>query len=1229
MSECPSKLSLIPCHIHTVYSVLDGVSSIDQYIAWCKQNGAHALGISDHGWAIGLLELYDKCRKNSLTPLPGIEFYLAPDADYRFAKNPYAYFHVTAWAVTETGYRNLLKLASLSWKQDTLPGYRKQDGLFVRSEVNRVVKRFSSEKPRITFAELLEHSEGIALGSGCLIGSSAKAFLQGETEEAERNMLKLLEVFRGRFFAELMAHTVDHDWDRETKQFKKNECNAFAPDGNVQKAVNLQMVDLARKHNVPLLMTTDAHMCDHTEKTTQDLLLSNGDPSGWKFHNIYSMQSTQDTWDHWSERYGTDEENRKLFCEAVENTHALAAMAKDLKIEDRYHQPPPDVPVEIREATESPGEQRKLLLYRAIDRHGRMLWDRPEYVDRLEREIAVICDNGKIDFSDYFLFLEKWCGWAREHSVAQGVARGSAGGSLLAYLLKITHIDPVHWSLPFERFLSQGRINRGKYPDIDLDFGARDILTAALKAEYGDRYAQVSTHGTLKIKMAIKDAARYLLGWNSQDKRIDAVTKTVTNTPMGVKDKDFLLGYTDQEGTQHKGHLEENPTLQKFFQQYPDVYEMVIKLLGIPRSVGRHASAILVSDVPISETIPTCLVSGELCTQYTAAGANYVEKAGNIKFDILTVNNMQYVGDCIRLIQRERGYRVWEEKLKLGQEEFTVQQGELTIEQIPTGRKDDPETKILNLYDLPELPEVFQDLKDGNTKSLFQFHTPGMTEFCQRVQPNNIKELADIVSLDRPGPLDAEVVPGVTFAEAYIKRKHGKMAVEYAHPSLKPILKDTHGVFVYQEQIAATFVDCAGYSAEEADAWREMLSKKKKQDVEKFVPELRKRLEARGWTPEQSQVFIDACIAASQYSFGRAHALAYGYNGYITAFLKNKFPVEWWTAVLKNAKVTDIKEKRFDVAVRDILVMPHVNGPMTTFELRDGKIHAPLYLIDGIGDAACRAIQAERDKRLEDIVTSGSAPPDAAAYEAQFGSFQDFFERVKDRAVTSRVINHMILCGAFHQVEPDKSPRELMYAYYYLDRVSGLKAGRGKSGSELLDAACQYQEKHPEEAIEKIPYLSMTDVQLENIRASALAIYNTNVYDGLKDYFDPLVVRDDSGAIHWPTPDGLVRIARNERELAAIHQAKIDSVLWCGFVVGQKEFSYDKRDYKTGKTSKVKALKFTVRNDGEDVECVLWPGQYKELGAPKGDGIVRVLGNIKESKYSGKLEIFVDDYQEV
>jgi DNA polymerase-3 subunit alpha len=313
MSECPSKLSLIPCHIHTVYSVLDGVSSIDQYIAWCKQNGAHALGISDHGWAIGLLELYDKCRKNSLTPLPGIEFYLAPDADYRFAKNPYAYFHVTAWAVTETGYRNLLKLASLSWKQDTLPGYRKQDGLFVRSEVNRVVKRFSSEKPRITFAELLEHSEGIALGSGCLIGSSAKAFLQGETEEAERNMLKLLEVFRGRFFAELMAHTVDHDWDRETKQFKKNECNAFAPDGNVQKAVNLQMVDLARKHNVPLLMTTDAHMCDHTEKTTQDLLLSNGDPSGWKFHNIYSMQSTQDTWDHWSERYGTDEENRKLF----------------------------------------------------------------------------------------------------------------------------------------------------------------------------------------------------------------------------------------------------------------------------------------------------------------------------------------------------------------------------------------------------------------------------------------------------------------------------------------------------------------------------------------------------------------------------------------------------------------------------------------------------------------------------------------------------------------------------------------------------------------------------------------------------------------------------------------------------------------------------------------------------------------------------------------------------
>jgi DNA polymerase-3 subunit alpha len=752
--DAPTKLQLLPLHTHTSYSVLDGASDIEEYVEWCKQNGANALGVSDHGWVIGALDLYEQCKKAGITPLPGCEFYVAPEADYQFAKKPYDYWHVTAWATSEQGYRNLIKLGSLSFTEK-LPDGRK-----------RVVKKVGSDKPRITLDELFQFHEGLVIGSGCLIGSINKALLQGEHSGAERNLLRLFDAFRGRMFIELMPHHCTHDFHRPSKSFVRNECNDFAKDGDIQKACNLKNIELSQKYKIPLLMTVDSHFVKPESKAVQDVLLQNGDPDGWRFHNSYHMVTTQQAWDHWRTTYGSGPDQAKLFAEAVENNHVIAEMAKGLSIKDSYHQPTIELPVDIQSSPLSEAEKHKVLILRKVEEHGRMKWDDPKYVTRLQTELSVICNNGIIDFASYFLFLEHWGEWTRAHSILSAPGRGSGAGSLLCYLLKITHLNPFMYNLPFERFLSMGRLKRGKFPDIDWDLGQRDILIAKLQETYGDKFAQCSTHGTLKIKSAIKDACRVILSWNGQDSRVDAVTKTIPNTPTGVADEDFLMGYTDGDGHIHEGHLDQNPILKKFFDDHQDVFQMVLKLLGIPRSVGRHASAYFISDRPIWESVPTCNINGNVVTQYTAVPS---EKAGLIKFDLLRINTLADIAGCVRLVQQRLGYKVWTKRFTFNKEQFEIWQGDLGVDQLPM-----TDGRILDLYDLPEDQSVFAQFDQGNTETVFQMNTPLLTAFAKRIRPRSIQDLSAIVALVRPGPLTAKIEDGVTtMTEAYIGRRSG------------------------------------------------------------------------------------------------------------------------------------------------------------------------------------------------------------------------------------------------------------------------------------------------------------------------------------------------------------------------------------------------------------------------------------------------------------------------
>ncbi len=1180
--DCPIKSPLISLHCHSQYSILDGVSSIDEYVDHTKDIGAPALGLTDHGGMIGLMELYQKCKKAGITPMPGVEAYLVPQSGHEFKKKPYDYFHICIWATNQVGYRNLLKLGSLSYA-DSLPDGRK-----------RVVKKVGVDKPRLTFDEILEHNEGLVVGSACVIGPLNKPFLQGEFGWIEKNLNKLLEVYRNRFFIEVLPVPCSMDYDRKTKAFVKN------PNGDIQLSCNNQSIELAKKHNIPILMTTDSHFVNPDQKSLQNVMLQNGDPSGWTFFESYHARTTQDAWDYWQKTYGTSKETTNTFIDAIENGHELASRAKDFEIKDSFHQPEVNIPEDIRTSFKTEDDQLSALLLRKVDEHGRMRWDDPKYVDRLRTELNVICRNGIINFSRYFLFMEHWNKWTRDNSVLSAPGRGSGAGSLLCYLLKITHLDPFALDLPFERFLSMGRLRRNKWPDLDWDQGQRDLLISQLIETYGDKTAQCSTLGTLKVKSAIKDACRVMLGWSSSGPEVEAITKTIPQTPTGVDDEKFLLGHTDSDGVEHEGHIDTNPTLKRFFDNNKEVYEMVLRLLGIPRSIGRHASAYLVSDRPLYESVPTCNIGGNIVTQYTAGPC---EKAGLIKFDLLRVNTLSDISGCIRMVQQRMGYKVVKTQKVINKEPFDIWHGDLDITQLPM-----PDGNILDIYQLPPDPAVFGDFSEGKTETVFQMSTPLLTGFCKRMKPKSIHDLAALVALVRPGPLTADTgIPtedpevNYTMTEAYLACRDGKIPVKYAHQGLEPILSDTYGQIVYQEQLQRAFSDLVGYSPEEADFIRELIAKKKKDDMEKTLPEIRRRLVERGWNEEQIKVLINSCIASASYSFNKSHSYSYCTVSYQCMFLKHHFPLEWWTSVLQNAKVEDIRDKGYAYAIKDILVLPHVNGPMDTFELRDGKVHSPLYLIDGIGDAACRIIRDEKER------------------SGDFKSFQDFYERTKGRAVDLGIVHSLILCGAFSNICP-LGPRELISLYHSFRRVQELKIGKDKKGLDLLKAVEGYLSSGK---TVNVPEVYMDNVELEVLRLKLLPIYRMDVHEVFKKTLEQKsFLYDSRGVVTCRVGGETTTVLRN---IKCIPNLKSDNVAWAGLIKSAEEFRF--KDKKTGK--QVTALKCQVVNDGDSLECVFWPQLYSKHGMPKNTKIFIAKGILRESREPGKFSLYVQAMDQI
>ena len=616
--------------------------------------------------------------------------------------------------------------------------------------------------------------------------------------------------------------------------FIPRECTTLAPNGDAQAGLNRKIMSLAKALDLPLLITLDAHMVSKESKFIQDILLQNGNPNGWRFSTTYFQMNTDEAWQQWCEMGlgGFDKE----FAEGVDNNTMLAEMIEeDMDLERKIRLPYVNVPLDIKElAPEDKEEQYLQLTLRRIKYHGRMK-PTDEYYDRLDEELGVITDNGVVNFLPYFLFLEDVCQDARANGDYVGPGRGSAAGSLLSYLLGITQIDPIERGLSFARFLSQGRINRGKFPDIDLDFGDPGAVVDRLKEKLGDNVVRVNTVGTMKVKGAIKDVSRILLDTRKNPRlkeEVDEVCKSIGVIPQGMADTTkWLYGYTDMDGNSHPGEVELNGALADFFEQYPEVERGVMGVLDIPRSIGRHASAFCVAEEGIRDIIPICRVKGQECTQFTMGP---VEELGLVKMDFLGLNTLKDIGRCVEWIKKLRG-------------------------------------KNIDPYDVNENnAQVWAAFGRGKNETVFQFNGKIGVELCRRVKPRSVEDLAQITSAGRPGTLDALMPDGVTkVVDQWVEVKRGESEPSFVHESIQRILESTGGVCLFQEQISAMFQVACGYSEEQADEIREIVGKKKKDKMDQLIPELRRRLADSGWNEIQAESFISLCNAAANYSFNK------------------------------------------------------------------------------------------------------------------------------------------------------------------------------------------------------------------------------------------------------------------------------------------------------------------------------------------------------------------------
>jgi DNA polymerase-3 subunit alpha len=955
-SSSKSKFKPIPqIHGHSDLS-LDGGATVSDIVDRFAELEIPYGTLTEHGNMNSAMELYQSCKKKGIKPILGIEAYVEDEwsepeyfqSGKKKGEKKRKYVHLTIHFKDDIAYRYFCNLTR-------------------KMEENAIVTAFGERKPTMRLEDLYAIRDHITLGCGCLVGVVSKHLLKGNTDLAKKMYSIIREIPKeGSFFVEVFPHEVTHNWkgpkyDNKTNRliekgyFFKNECTAFAPDGDLQKSVNKFVIELAEQYGDPVVPSLDFHMAKPEQKVIQDLRLGQGREQ-WKFYNTYDIKSQDEVAEFFIKTHGI---SAKTFERWVDNAYMWASNFNNFHIptsSERWVLP------------EFEGDSM-VWIKKIIEKVGRMDWNNPEMVHRLKTEIQTLKFNGKLDVLPYFAPIVDLTNWCDEHGILYNL-RGSASGSLLVYLLGISGVNPLQYGLSFERFINEGRIKANTLPDADIDIGERDKAIEYLKEKYGDKIMQLSVDVKSKIKVALKDAERFVKGSVSDE--TEAICRSIPNPPQGADEHGYVFGYEDEDGTHHPGVLESNEKLQEYAQNNPEIWNYATQALGIIRNKGSHACAVVITDKAVTNYVPTFSVGGELVTAFSP---KWIESAGLVKYDILGVNTLNDVGRCLKLIKDKRGV-------------------------------------TLDVHNLPDDPEVYGEFARGNTETVFQFNTATVIPFLIKLRPKTIEELANITALARPGTLDAPSGDGRTLADVYVSRARSEEPISYIHPDLEPILKNTYGVQLYQEIQIQIFKDLAGYTAEEAEAVRRGIGKKDEKILNEAISRLKTSCVSRGWEVGQVTLLADQIFAASRYSFNKSHAVSYAKLGYACQYLKTKYPIEWWCAVLSNSSKTEIST--FWPYCGSFVLLPDINKSGDGWEIQGDNIRAPISILNGIGESAYAQIMSLKP----------------------YTDIKDFVFRHKQnnsRAVHKGVICKLIASGIMDSLFPvDAALNDKLFAYMSL-----------------------------------------------------------------------------------------------------------------------------------------------------------------------------------------------------
>ena len=843
-------------HVHTEYSLLDGSNKIKEYVDRVKALGMDSAAITDHGVMYGVIDFYRAARAAGINPILGCEVYVAPGSrfDREAGSGDDRYYHLVLLAENNQGYSNLMKIVSKGFVE----------GFYY--------------KPRVDLSLLEKYHEGIIALSACLAGEVARFLTRGMYEDAKKAALRYQDIFgKGNFFLELQDHGIPE-----------------------QQNVNQQLLKMHRETGIELVATNDVHYTLAEDAQPHDVLLC--------------LQTGKKLADEDRMRYEggqyyvkSPEEMERLFpyaTEALENTHKIAQRCH-VEIEFGVTKLPKfDVPEGY-----TSWEYLNELCFRGLEERYQPVTE--ELKERLNYELSTIRNMGYVD---YFLIVWDFIKYARDHDIMVGPGRGSAAGSLVAYTLGITQLDPIRYDLLFERFLNPERVSM---PDIDVDFcfERRQEVIDYVRRKYGDDcVVQIVTFGTLAARGVIRDVGRVM---DLPYAQVDTIAKMIPQELNITIDK----------------ALQMNPELKKVYEDQKEIHDLIDtakRLEGLPRHTSMHAAGVVISQKDVSEYVPLSRASdGSIVTQFTMTT---LEELGLLKMDFLGLRTLTVIQNAVHLIEQDAGVK-------------------LDMQHIDYNDK-----------------KVLDSLGTGRSDGVFQLESAGMKNFMKELKPQSLEDVIAGISLYRPGPMD--------FIPQYIRGKNRPDTIKYDCPQLEPILKPTYGCIVYQEQVMQIVRNLAGYTLGRSDLVRRAMSKKKAAVMEKerqnFVygneEEGVPGCIANGISEQTANKIYDDMIDFAKYAFNKSHAAAYAVVSYQTAFLKYYYPVEFMAALMTSVIEMPTKVAEYIQVCRQMnikILPPDVNRGAYGFSVDNGAIRYGLSAIKSVGRPVINALVEEREANGE------------------------------------------------------------------------------------------------------------------------------------------------------------------------------------------------------------------------------------------------------------------------